>query len=103
MHGTSTVIPAEREAREPGFMYPCRANGMMPGYWGPRSARARAALALAPKARERDDSRVWARCVPYPTIACGRRREVFFVIALASSRTERPHGLPAAIHEPSTV
>ena len=33
-------------------------------------------------------------------MAWGRNREVFFVIGLTSSRTESPHGLPAAIQEP---
>ena len=40
---------------------------------------------------------------PQPTIAWGTKREVFLVMGLASSRTDRPHGLPAAIHEPSTT
>ena len=38
--------------------------------------------------------------MPHPTIAWGRNREVFLVIGLKSSRTESPHGLPAAIQEP---
>ena len=32
-----------------------------------------------------------------------RNRDVFLVIALASSRIERPQGLPAAIHDPTTA
>jgi hypothetical protein len=36
-------------------------------------------------------------------IACGRNRDVFLVIGPASSRTERPAGTPAAIHDPNTV
>jgi hypothetical protein len=35
-------------------------------------------------------------------IACGRNRDVFLAIGPASSRTERPAGTPAAIHDPNT-
>src|SRR6185369_5782137 len=38
--------------------------------------------------------------MPHPTIAWGRKREVFLVMGPSSSRTDRPHGLPRAIHEP---
>jgi hypothetical protein len=38
--------------------------------------------------------------MPHPTIAWGRNRDVFLVIGLESSRTEIPHGCPAAIQEP---
>jgi hypothetical protein len=39
----------------------------------------------------------------YPMMACGKKRDVFLVIGLASSRTESPHGAPAANQDPSTV
>ena len=38
--------------------------------------------------------------MPHPTMAWGRKREVFLVMGVSSSRTERPHGLPPAIQEP---
>ena len=41
--------------------------------------------------------------MPHPTIAWGRKRDVFLVIGLISSRTERPQGSPAAIQDPSTT
>ena len=39
----------------------------------------------------------------YPTMACGKKRDEFLVIGLASSRTLSPQGCPAANHEPSIV
>ena len=39
----------------------------------------------------------------YSTIACGRKRELFLVMGLKSSRTDKPQGAPAANREPSTV
>ena len=39
----------------------------------------------------------------HPTMACGKKRDVFLVMGLVSSRTDNPQGAPAANHEPSTV
>jgi hypothetical protein len=36
-------------------------------------------------------------------MACGKKRDVFLVMGLVSSRTDSPQGAPAANHEPSTV
>ncbi len=51
----------------------------------------------------RDPPQALSAQFTYPTMACGKKRDEFLVIGLASSRTLSPHGSPAANQEPSTV